>query len=97
MYQKIPTVFKNKYMLTLIVFLIWMLFFDAHNIVSRISGYSQLSEAKAKRKYYIKEIEANKKDMEELMTNQKTLEKFAREKYKMKKDDEDLFIIVVED
>ncbi len=94
MLKKLLPHFKNKYVLTLLIFITWMLFFDRNDIISQIGMRSKLSQMKQDKLYYTEEIEKNKKEMEELMTNPKTLEKFAREKYLMKKDDEDVFVIV---
>lgn len=54
----------------------------------------QLRELEQKRDYYQQEIEKNKQDLEALMGNKEKLEKFAREKYLMKKDDEEIFVFV---
>ena len=54
----------------------------------------KITQLKTERQYYINEIAKNKMDMQELKTNPKNLEKFAREKYLMKKDNEDIFVIV---
>ena len=94
MLKKLLPYLKNKYILTLLIFLVWMLFFDRNDIISQIGMRSKLSQMKQDKLYYTEEIEKNKKEMEELMTNPKTLEKFAREKYLMKKDNEDIFVIV---
>ena len=94
MLKKLLPHFKNKYVLTLLIFITWMLFFDRNDIISQIGMRSKLNQMKQDKLYYTEEIEKNKKEMEELMTNPKTLEKFAREKYLMKRDDEDIFVIV---
>ena len=94
MLKKLLPHFKNKYMLALLILAVWMLFFDRNDIISQMGMRGKLSQMKQDKLYYTEEIEKNKKEMEELMTNPKTLEKFAREKYLMKKDDEDVFVIV---
>ena len=73
-----------------------MIFFDTHNIISQVNSYLELREAKAKKQYFIDEIQRSKQELHTLMNDNKSLEKFAREKYMMKKNDEDLFIIVEE-
>lgn len=97
MLKKLLPHFKNKYMLTILIFATWMLFFDRNDIISQIGMRSKLNQMKQDKLYYTEEIEKNKKEMEELMTNPSTLEKFAREKYLMKKDDEDIFVLVYEE
>ena len=84
---------KNKYILTSILFAIWVLVFDQNNLLDRkkyVNEYKQLLKDK---EYYLQKIEEDKKKLEELQTNNENLEKFAREQYLMKKDDEEIFII----
>ncbi|MCW8897599.1 MAG: septum formation initiator family protein [Flavobacteriales bacterium] len=92
MWQKIPKWLKNKYALTLVLFLIWLMFFDQNNLITQFSYRTQLKQLKQDQTFYIKEIEQTKKELKELTTHQKALEKFAREKYLMKKDDEEIFV-----
>src|SRR4030095_13029633 len=87
---------KNKFILAGTAFLIWMFFFDDNDIVSQIRLRLKVSEYHKQKKYYEQRIAEVRKEKEELLTNQESLEKFAREKYMMKKDDEDLFVIVPE-
>jgi len=87
---------RNKYTIGIIVFVVWMTFFDRNDIISQVSLRSQLSTLQSDKQYYIEEIERNKNDMNELMSNNENLEKFAREKYYMKKEDEEIFVIVTE-
>lgn len=93
-YTRIPFLLKNKYSLTLIFFGSWLLFFDDNNLYSQYKLKHELNDLRDKKTFYIKEIAQVKADQHDLFTNQKTLEKFAREKYWMKRDNEDLFIIV---
>ena len=85
---------KNKYLLTTIGIVVWLLFFDKNDVFSQAELIGKLNDLKADRTYYITEIEKNKREIEELKTNKKSLEKFAREKYHMKKDNEDVYVIV---
>ena len=73
-----------------------MFFFDQNDIVSQVKLRLKLSEYRDKKEYYEQQIVAVKKEKSELLTNRDSLEKFARERYMMKKDDEDLFVIVEE-
>ena len=85
---------KNKYLLTSVGIIVWLLFFDKNDVFSQMELAGKLNKLKADRAYYISEIENNRREIEELRTNKKSLEKFAREKYHMKKDDEDVYVIV---
>lgn len=96
LYQRIPPLLRNKYVLTTLGFIIWLLFFDRHDIISQIKLRKELHKLEEEKAFYVKEIEKDTKNLNELLTNPKTLEKFAREKYLMKKDNEDIFVIVNE-
>jgi len=85
---------KNKYAITGILFGLWMLFFDQHDIVSQLQLQSELRQYEEDKEYYRKRITETEKDLNELLTNEDNLEKFAREKYLMKKDNEEVFVIV---
>lgn len=88
---------KNKYILAFILFFFWLMFFDRYNVLSQLELGSQKKQLEKDKAYYKKEIIQVKKDLQELTTNEVTLEKFAREKYLMKRDNEDIFIIIQED
>ena len=93
---KIPSLLRNKYLLATAAFFSWMLFFDDNDIISQVRLRLKLSEYESKKEYYQEKISEVKKEKEELLTNQASLEKFAREQYMMKKDNEDLFVIIPE-
>jgi cell division protein DivIC len=92
--DKIPPVLKNKYFLTLTIFIIWILLLDTNNLVERYSQLSELHKMKKEKEYYIKKIDDDRKMLNELKTDNHNLEKFAREQYRMKRKDEDLYIIL---
>lgn len=93
---KIPAYLKNRYALTALIFLTWITFFDQNKLITQFQYRSQLNKLEEEKKFYQEEIAVIQADLEELQTNPKTLEKFAREKYLMKKEDEELFVIVEE-
>lgn len=84
---------KNFFFLTGAGFLIWMLFFDANDFFYQWQTRSKLKDLEKEKEYYLNKIEEVKKDTTELGSDTNLLEKFAREKYLMKKDDEDLYIL----
>ncbi len=94
--DKIPSWLKNKYTLIAAFFVVWMTFFDRNDFISQYSYRQELNKLESDREYYQAEIEKNKKEAHELMSDPDNLEKFAREKYLMKKEDEDIFLIVKE-
>lgn len=85
---------KNKFILTGLAFFIWMLFFDENSIPDQVHRYSVLSEKEAQEEYLIQQIDSLEKDKAQLLSDKASQEKFAREKYLMKRDDEELFLIV---
>lgn len=94
MWKSILYFFKNKYYVSLLAFLVWMLLFDRNDIFSQYKHLSELKKLKENKEYYKKDIEIINNDIKELSTNQVLLEKFAREKYLMKKENEDVYVIV---
>jgi cell division protein FtsB len=92
--DKIPQIFRNKYFLTITVFLIWLLLLDTNNLIERYGQMAGLHKLKQDREYYIKKIDEDKRKLNELKTDNHNLEKFAREQYMMKRKDEDLYIIM---
>lgn len=92
--NKIPPFLRNKYILTIILFLLWLILFDSNNLISRYKEIRNLNKLKRDREYYIEKIETDRTRLNELRTDDHNLEKFAREQYRMKKADEDLYIIL---
>jgi cell division protein DivIC len=92
--EKVPPLFRNKYLLTMIIFVVWILLFDSNNLIARYKEMRELHKLRIDREYYIKRIESDRQKLHELKTDNKNLEKFAREQYRMKKPDEDLYIIL---
>ncbi|MCL2027298.1 MAG: septum formation initiator family protein [Bacteroidales bacterium] len=86
----------DKYIVTLIAFGIWMIFFSSNSLVSQHKLRKQLKDYKAERQYYLRQIEINKQHIHLLDHNLEHLETFAREKFLMKRDNEDIFIFVEE-
>jgi len=84
---------KNKYIITLIIFAIVITFIDNNSLLYQCSNKKKLKKLKEEKNYYINEI---RQDREKLikMKDINYLERFGREEYKMKKDSEDIFIIV---
>jgi cell division protein DivIC len=93
MLKKLPRAFRNFYSVTAISFLIWMMFLDSNDLISRFKMSSKLRSLDREKEFYQEKIADVEKDRTELLTNKELLEKFAREKYLMKKESEDLFII----
>ena len=92
--DKIPALFRNKYILTILLFLIWIVLLDSNNLVARFREMRELNKLKNDREYYIIKIREESRKLQELKTDNRNLEKFAREQYRMKKPDEDLYIVL---
>jgi cell division protein DivIC len=91
--KNIPAWLRNKYLITLLVFSVWLLFFDDRDLITtHYKHRKELGQLEQSRDYYLQQIEATKKELDDLKQNPVMLEKYAREKYWMKKDNEDLFI-----
>ncbi|HEY6956770.1 MAG TPA: septum formation initiator family protein [Flavisolibacter sp.] len=91
--RRIPSFLRNKYLLTTVAFIVWILFFDRNDVFTQIQRRGELNELKQSKQYFEKQIADNKKFSNDLQFNASAIEKYAREKYLMKRDNEDLFII----
>lgn len=94
--QRLIGLLKNKYFLISTVFLVWMIFFDRNDILSQYQYREQLGKLKQERDFYQKQTDDVNTQLSELGSNKEELEKFAREKYLMKKDNEDVYLVVRE-
>ncbi len=94
--MKLPRIFKNFYFLVGTFFLIWMLFIDSNDVVTQIKLRNELRNLSAEKEYYIKNIESVQNQYSARNNDPFLLEKYVRERYLMKKDNEDVFIIVEE-
>lgn len=85
---------KNKYIIALFIFIGYMLFIDSNNFIRQYNMLHELSKVEKEREYYLSEITENKSTTEELLNDMEMLERYAREKFLMKKEEEDIFLIV---
>lgn len=88
---------NNKYFYTILIFGVWMLFFDNNNFIAQIRLNRTLNELEMEKEYYLTEIANDRQATLELITDTLTLEKFGREQYLMKRDNEDIYLIVDEE
>lgn len=95
--KNIISIIKNKYLLTVIGLSIWVIFFDKNDLKTELELRREVMQLEEERNYFAREIHSITSDIKELYTNPKTLEKFAREKYLMKRDNEEIFVIVNEE
>lgn len=90
---RIPAWLTNKYLIALGVFAAIMLFFDKNDVFTQAARKRQLKDLQESKQYYTDRINTERKELEQLKSNPGTLEKYAREKYLMKRDNEDLYLI----
>ena len=93
MIQKIIKILTSKYAIAGAFFLVWMLFIDQRDFFQQRERKAELEKLEMKKRYYQTEIDKARKTLTELQTNPAALEKFARERYLMKKDGEDIFTL----
>lgn len=92
LYQKIPSIYTNRYIITAIIFLVWISFFDAYNFVYHAKLMNKKKEYQQELQELKNETIKNKKFIEKLQ-HPYFAEKYAREKFLMKKEGEDIFIV----
>lgn len=91
--KKALNILGNKYLITGIAFASWMMFFDRNDISLQMKRMSELRKLKQSEKNMTSQIMNAKKELESLKTDPGTLEKYARERFLMKKDNEDLYLV----
>lgn len=94
MLNRIPKAFRNFYVITGFIFLLWMFFLDSNDFLSRFKLSAKLRSLENEKEYYEEKIKEVEKDHQKVFGDRESLEKFAREKYLMKKENEDVFVIV---
>jgi cell division protein FtsB len=91
--KKLQYILSNKYLITGIAFAVWMMFFDRNDFPSQFRKYRELNKMEQNQKNMALLISNTRKELQLLKTNPETLEKYAREKYMMKKDNEDVYVV----
>jgi cell division protein FtsB len=91
--KKIIPYITNKYLLTTLFFVVWMLFFDQRDFFYVREQKQKLKTLQNTKRYYQTEIAKAQQELTDLQSNPAALEKFAREHYKMKKDGEDIYLV----
>jgi cell division protein DivIC len=92
-FNHIPAFLKNKYFISLAAFCVIILFLDKNDFFTQSGRIKELKELQQSKKYYTTQIAAERKELEALKTNPAAVEKLAREKYLMKRDNEELFLV----
>ena len=89
----IPAWLRNKYFLSISAFTVWILFFDPRDLFTQMEHRRELRELQISKAWYQKEIAKESTEIQQLRTNPAIIEKYARENYLMKRENEDIFII----
>ena len=93
---RLPRFVRNFYFISGAFFLIWILFIDSNDFISQVQLKNKVRELEARKDYYSQNIDEISKQYQQRINNPELIEKYAREKYFMKKNNEDLFIVVEE-
>jgi cell division protein DivIC len=91
--DKLPSFLRNKYILVLIAAFLWFMFFDKNNFIHHYRISRQIKELRSEKEYYREQILLDSIEVQKLKNDPQELERYAREKYLMKKKDEDIFIV----
>jgi len=90
--NKVFRFLSNKYVIVLVLFIVWMGFFDENSFMNHRELDEEIDKLENANEYYKKQIDADQNVIDNL-NDPDSLERYAREEYKMKKDNEDIFII----
>ncbi len=90
--NKVVRILSNKYVIILLLFVVWMIFFDENSLINHWELNREIDKLEKSNEYYRDQIEQDKKVIDNL-NDPDSLEKYAREEYKMKKENEEIFLI----
>lgn len=85
---------RNKYLFSIVFFILWVMFFDTYNLIDRSRNLKKLRQLKEEKIFFKEELDLYQSQLNELFSDKEHLEKFAREQYLMKCENEDIFIIL---
>ncbi len=92
--KTLPPLLQKPLFYILLFFIVWMMFFDTNDMISQYKIRRTLKQLQAEKEYYIRETEKNQKEIDRLMNNPAELEEYARSRYLMKRDNEDIYLIL---
>jgi cell division protein DivIC len=90
--KKILSIFINRYFLVSVGFVVWMLFFDQRDYFQQKASAEELNKLETATKYYKDEINNTRTQLNNLQNDPTSVEKFARERYLLKRDGEEVYI-----
>ena len=91
--KQLPKPLRNKYLILFLFFILWIIFLDDYNLINQRKIKNTVDDLKSQKEFYINEIKSDSTELYQLKNDPTKQEKFAREKFLMKKENEDIFII----
>ena len=91
--KKLPKPLRNKYLILFLLFILWVVFIDDYNLINQSKIKNTVDDLKIQKEFYITEIKSDSTELYKLQNDPAVQERFAREKFLMKKENEDIFII----
>ena len=91
--RKLPKPLRNKYLILFLLFILWVIFIDDYNLINQSKIKNTVDDLKSQKEFYITEIKSDSTELYKLQNDSAEQERFAREKFLMKKENEDIFII----
>lgn len=96
MLKRLPPFLRNRYILVICGFVVYIGFFDTHDLISQIGIRMEVSRITDEIEYLERDTENAKNQIYELTSDREELEKFAREQYRMKRENEEIFVLLYE-
>ena len=91
--KRLPKPLRNKYIILFLLFILWIIFIDDYNLINQSKIKNTVDDLKRQKEFYITEIKSDSIELYKLQNDPAEQERFAREKFLMKKENEDIFII----
>lgn len=91
--ERFLTLIRNKYLIAGTAFVVWMCFFDRYDVSTQFAYQQEKSKLETEKTFYETEIEQMEKSIKNAQYNPSEIQRIARERYKMKKDNEDVYVI----
>jgi cell division protein DivIC len=89
----IPSFLKNKYLIATVLFVIFVFYISENDVFTMFERNGKLKDLQKSEQHLTNLIKDTRQELNLLKTNAQTIEKYAREKYLMKKENEDLFVV----
>jgi len=94
--RRIPKPLRNRYALSALALVVWIALFDRNDAWTTWKNQRELARMQERKTWYATEVRRTREQLHELSSDKRLLEKFARERYLMKRDEEDIFVLVPE-